>query len=165
MIELHGEVSDREAQQMLNVAASALQNTRPLMRTLAHQQYRSTMQNFATQSFDGEAWRPLAMSTQKAVHPAFRGGRAKRKRRRGSRNILHPTGANLKQPTTFTFDEERASVRCATFWAFVHNFGVTVRPRGRAVRIPRRTFLAISRADYANIAKVAYEYIRRAVGG
>ena len=57
------EVQDKEVLGALASAQSALRNRGPLFRTLANLQFRSTMRNFDSESFDGRKWPPLAHST------------------------------------------------------------------------------------------------------
>jgi len=65
LIELEGHLEDKIAQAFLTRAARAAGETEPLMRTLANQQFRSTLRNFQKEAFGEDAWPKLQESTMR----------------------------------------------------------------------------------------------------
>lgn len=151
------EVDDSEVRRALTIAAQGLANMAPLMRTIANLQLRSTQRNFANQSFDGHAWPGLAPSTQRAAWPGTTKGVAGG--RRGTRNILHPTGAHILQKIHASSTADEARIECGTGWAWVHNAGAHL----QNVTLPQRTFMGITNEDVDNIVQACEHYIRREV--
>lgn len=150
LISIH--VDDRQVQRALDRAMQALDNPRRLMRTLANQQYGSTVRNFESESFDGESWPRLKDSTARAKIAGTR-------RRRGYANILRPTGRHIFQRIFQAHNETQARVYCDNPWAFVHNFGA---PMPHFV-MPKRTFLGFTAEDLRNIVRACRAYIVRSV--
>lgn len=142
------------------------------MRTLANQQFRSTVRNFQRESFDGRKWPRLAESTAQRFITGTPGKRASRKRkdgkgytkergkRRGYENMLRPTGRHLLQTIHQSHTDEEARVFTANPWAFVHNFGA---PMKQGWQMPRRTFLGFSQEDYRDIAARCQDYLDKSV--
>lgn len=171
-------IDDRQVRNALNRAMRALENPTSLMRTLANQQYASTVKNFQQESFDGQPWPALQPETAQAfitgrktrglVERAGGKGAAitlltpntgrRRKRvgkRRGYDNMLRPTGKLIFQRLHQQHTRTQAIIACANPWAFVHNFGVA--------GMPRRTFLGFSAADRRAIREAAEWWIKRSV--
>lgn len=169
------EVRSAEVRRALEQAVSVLNDTESMMRTLANAQYKSTVENFKTESFGGEAWPPLADSTADAFitgTPGARAGkvtrgktgkmryRAEKGKRRGYDNILRPTGKHIFQTISPSHSKDEARVTCACPWAFVHNFGAPM----AHFQMPRRTFMGITDQDEDVIFKIASRYVRKALG-
>ncbi len=155
-------------QAALRRAAAGLGNLGGLMRTLANQQFRSTLRNFQTESFDGVKWRRLADST--ANRKLVPGGPRRRRSRtsdvvrgrgqlRGGANILHPSGRHLMMTIHQSHTSEEARVSTPNPWAFVHNFGAPL-PH---FQMPRRTFMGFSEQDNRDILTACHDYLRRSV--
>ena len=171
-MQISGHVEDAQVRQALDRAARATGNLGGLMRTLANQQFRSTVRNFQEESFDGRPWPGLADSTAERFITGRPGRRASRKRkdgkgytaergrRRGYDNILHPTGRHLLQTIHQSHTEDEARVFTANPWAFVHNFGA---PMKQGWRMPRRTFMDFSAQDRRDIVARCKEYLLKSV--
>lgn len=160
------EIDDRQVQAALNRAMRALENPTSLMRTLANQQYASTVRNFQQESFDWQPWPALQPETARAFitgtpgkRAARLGARGKRTqehgKRRGYANMLRPTGKLIFQRIHQRHTKTQAIIACANPWAFVHNFGM--------IGLPRRTFLGFSAADVRAIREAAEWWLRRSV--
>lgn len=137
-------------------AMGKLQSLEPVMRTIANAQYKSTVKNFDTQSFEGASWPKLAKSTAMAFVTGTPGKRAPRKkkrgegmtkgtgRRRGEGHMLRATGGqHLFMNVHPSHTNVEARVQAATPWAFVHNFGAPM----AHFTMPRRTFMGITSED------------------
>lgn len=148
-----------------------LDDTAPLMRTIANEQLRSTQRNFEEESFDGQSWPELAPATTRAFITGTPGKRAPRRKkrgkgwtkergkRRGKEKILHPTGQHLLQKIHQSHTKDEARVSCGTPWAFVHNFGAPMQD----FQMPQRTFMGITDKDEQNIVLAADFHVSRAL--
>jgi len=175
-------VDDRETRRVLDRAMKAVADPKDLMRTLADQQYRSTVDNFKSESFDGGPWPALKPATAQAFITGKQtrgfvktaGGRGaaitlltpktekQRKRtgkRRGYDNMLRPNGKLIFQRIHQRHTSTEARVECSNPWAFVHNYGA----RMSRMTMPRRTFLGFSRKDLADIRAACEWWVKRSV--
>lgn len=164
-------MDDRQVQAALTRALREVGNPSGLMRTLANQQYRSTVENFEAESFDGRHWPALKPRTAAQFLTGTPGQRASRARaggrgrtkergkRRGYANMLRPNGKLIFQRIHQRHTQTEAIVEVANPWAFVHNFGAPM----KHFRMPRRQFLGFSRQDLANIVEAAKRWMIRSV--
>lgn len=165
------QVDNAQVRRALDRAARATGNLGGLMRTLANQQYRSTVRNFQEESFDGQPWPRLAPSTAQRFITGTPGKRASRKRkdgkgmtrergrRRGYENMLRPTGRHIFESIHQSHTEDEARVVSTNPWAFVHNFGAPM----QHFQMPRRTFMGISQQDRRDIVARCREYLEKVV--
>ena len=118
-------IDDKKVQAALAGVVLAAKDSTELMRSLGNQQLASSKRNFGKESFGSEKWPPLAKSTQESPWPGST-RRGSGTRRRGARNVLHPTGRHLRRKLRMRSGRSYAKVSCAQWWAFVHNFGATL---------------------------------------
>ncbi len=158
-------IQDRQVQAALNRALRAVGNPSSLMRTLANQQYRSTVENFQSEEFNGQPWPELSPETAQRFitgTPGSRSGRGRRRdrgHRRGYDNMLRPTGLHIFQRLFQRHTSHTAEVWCDNPWAFVHNFGAQL----RRFKMPQRQFLGFSREDLESIVRACKWWIQRSV--
>jgi len=158
----------KELTRALAMAETKLGNLGPVMRTIADQQFKSTMQNFRSESFAGESWPKLAESTAQRFVTGTPGQQRKKKRgkgmtkrkgkRRGHAHMLVNTG-QLKGKIHQSHSKLEARVESGTPWAFVHNFGAPM----KHFQMPQRQFMGITPEDEADHMKAINFFIDREV--
>jgi len=144
----------------LDRADAELGDTRGLYRTLGNVIVRDSQQAFRMQGWHGKRWAALSPATEEAGI-AF----GPSKRRRGSGNILHPTGVHLLG-TIGILELRNGYVRVGTPtpWAHVHNAGATL--HGTAfgtITIPERRFIGLDDTNLAQLMKAVEFWLRRDV--
>ena len=137
-------VGFKQLDSWLGKADKALNHTVHLYRTMGNIVLQDSFEAFATQSWHGEQWAPLAPAT---VAQRDRAG-----------NILHPTGAHIMNTLSIVdLRDDYVKVGTPNPWAHVHNAGATlVGTAYGTITLPKRTFIGLD--------EVLWEKLEKALG-